>query len=60
MRAASSVSGAPVGGVRYWETGSATAKNMIPVPTPAAKSIAAQEKVENSGVELVGPSRVVP
>ena len=44
----------------YWETGSAMAKNMMPVPIPAAKSMAAQEKVEKSGVELSGPSRTRP
>ena len=36
------------------------AKNMMPVPIPAAKSMAAQEKVEKSGVELSGPSLTRP
>ena len=35
----------------YWLTGSATAKNMTSVPMPAANSIEAQAKVENSGLE---------
>ena len=48
------------GGFMYWATGSAMAKNMMPVPIPAAKSMAAQEKVEKSGVELSGPSLTRP
>jgi len=41
-------------------TGSATAKNITSVPMPAAKSIAAQEKVLNSGWECSGPSFIFP
>ena len=47
-------------GAMYWATGSAIAKNMMPVPIPAAKSMAAHEKVEKSGVELLGPRRTAP
>ena len=54
------VSPSPVGGCTYWATGSAMEKNMMPVPMPAAKSMAAQEKVEKSGVELSGPSLTCP
>ena len=50
----------PVGGCTYWSTGSATAKNRISVPMPAAKSMAVQAKVEKSGVELSGPRRMRP
>ncbi len=60
LRAASMVSPSPVGGFTYWATGSAIAKNMMPVPMPAAKSMAAQEKVEKSGAELSGPSLMRP
>ena len=59
-RAASTVPPSPMGGGTYWATGSAMAKNMMPVPMPAAKSMAAQEKVEKSGVELSGPSLTSP
>lgn len=48
------------GGCTYCSTGSATAKNRISVPMPAAKSMAVQAKVEKSGVELSGPRRMRP
>ena len=50
----------PVGGCTNCSTGSATAKNRISVPMPAAKSMAVQAKVEKSGVELSGPRRMRP
>ena len=59
-RAASIDCAVPVGGAMYCETGSATAKNITSVPMPAAKSIEAHAKVENSGRESSGPRRTEP
>ena len=59
-RAAFTVPPSPTGGATYWVTGSTTEKNMTSVPMPAAKSMAAHEKVENSGREWAGPSRSFP
>ena len=58
--AACRVPPSPRGGVRYWVTGSTTAKNMRSVPIPAANSIDAHANVLNSGRECSGPSRVRP
>jgi hypothetical protein len=41
---ASIVSPSPVGGARYWVTGSETEKNMRSMPIPAANSIDVQVK----------------
>ncbi len=59
-RAASTVPPSPTGGATYCVTGSTTEKNITSVPMPAANSMEAQAKVENSGREWAGPRRIVP
>ena len=59
-RAASGVPAVATGGFAKCVTGSATPKNMIPMPIPALKSMANQEGRPNAGRSSSGPSRSAP
>ncbi len=50
----------PRGGVSRCHSGSATPKNIRPMPMPVANIIETHENVENSGSELSGPSLMLP
>src|ERR687893_186122 len=50
----------PNGGAPMWERGSATPKNMRPMPMPALNIIATHETVLNSGCSSWAPSRILP
>src|SRR5918998_4494178 len=50
----------PNGGAPMWERGSATPKNMRPMPMPALNIIATHETVLNSGCSSWAPSLILP
>jgi hypothetical protein len=49
-----------LGGVLRCESGSATPKNMSPMPMPALNIIATHDAVRNSGRSSSSPSRTLP
>jgi hypothetical protein len=50
----------PAAGAVMWEMGSATAKNISPMPIPALNIIAIQDAVRNSGLSSSLPSLIRP
>src|SRR5687768_9059220 len=50
----------PGGGVARWATGSATPKNIRPIPMPAENIIAIHDTVRNSGSSSSRPSGMLP